>query len=145
MVGLDHIALIVSSEKSLRFYEELGFTEFKRIERSYDIVVFMQCEQIVLEIFVDPRHPKRVSDPEASGLRHIAFLVENLEEVMKRVECEEIQTDWFGVKSTFTKDPDGQPIELKERKSDIRPASYSADDEWVQKHIEQFGAEPSFM
>lgn len=145
MVGLDHIALIVSSEKSLRFYEKLGFTEFKRIERSYDIVVFMQCEQIVLEIFVDPRHSKRVSDPETSGLRHIAFLVENLEEVMKRVECEEIQTDWFGVKFTFTKDPDGQPIELKERKPLIGSARFKAEDKWVQQYKEQFGTEPSFI
>lgn len=128
MVGLDHIALIVSSEESLRFYEKLGFTESKRIERSYDTVVFMQCEQIVLEIFIDPKHPKRVSDPEAKGLRHIAFLVENLEEVMKRVECEEIRTDWFGTKFTFTKDPDGQPIELKERKPFIRWARFKAED-----------------
>lgn len=35
---------------------------------------------------------------------------------MKIVECEEIRTDWFGRKFTFTKDPDGQPIELKEKK-----------------------------
>lgn len=145
MVGLDHIALIVSSEESLRFYEKLGFKEFKRIERSYDTVVLMQCEQIVLEIFIDSRHPKRFSEPEANGLRHIAFLVENLEEVMKLVECEEIRTDWFGAKFTFTKDPDGQPIELKEGILHIRPASYSTDNEWVQKYIEQFSTEPSFM
>ena len=55
MVGLDHIALILSSEESLRFYEKLGFTESKRIERPYDTVVLMQCEQIVLEIFIDSR------------------------------------------------------------------------------------------
>lgn len=143
MVGLDYIALIVSSEESLRFYEKLGFTESKRIERPYNTVVLMQCKQIVLEIFIDPRHPKRFSEPEANGLRHIAFLVENLEEVMKLVECEEIRTDWFGAKFTFTKDPDGLPIELNE--AYIRPASYSTDDEWVQKYIEQFSIEPSFM
>ena len=34
---------------------------------------------------------------------------------MREVECEEIRTDWFGRRFTFTKDPDGQPIELKER------------------------------
>lgn len=145
MVGLDHIALIVSSEESLQFYQKLGFTEYKRIERSYDTIVFMQCEQIVLEIFIDSKHPKRVSEPEANGLRHIAFLVENLEEVMKLVECEEIRTDWFGAKFTFTKDPDGQPIELKERKTFVRSARFKAEDNWVQEHREQFGTEPSFM
>lgn len=50
MVNLDHIALIVSSEKSIQFYEKLGFKENKRIDRSYDTVVFMQCGQINLEI-----------------------------------------------------------------------------------------------
>lgn len=114
MINIDHIAIIVSSEKSLRFYEKLGFKVTKRIERTYDIVVFMECSGITLEIFVDPNHPGRVSDPEAKGLRHIAFSVESLEKVMKVVECEEIRTDWFGRRFTFCKDPDGQPIEMKE-------------------------------
>ena len=118
MLGLDHIALIVSSEGSLRFYEKFGFKETKRIERTYDTVVFMKCGQVVLEIFIDPNHPERISGPEALGLRHIAFVVDSLEEVMSLdgVKCEEIRTDWFGRKFTFTKDPDGQPIELKEKK-----------------------------
>ena len=113
---LDHIALIVSSEECLRFYEKLGFKETNRFERSYDTVVFMECGDIVLEISIDPNHPERVSAPEALGLRHIAFVVDSLEEVMSLdgVECEEIRSDWFGRKFTFTKDPDGQPIELKE-------------------------------
>lgn len=115
MLGLDHIALIVSSEESLRFYEKLGFREINRIERLYDTVVFIECGQIVLEVFIDQNHPKRVTNPEAVGLRHIAFAVENLEQVVKNIECEEIKTDWFGRRFTFTKDPDGQPIELKEK------------------------------
>ena len=43
MIGLDHIALIVSSEANLGFYEKLGFRETERFERSYDTVVFMTC------------------------------------------------------------------------------------------------------
>ena len=112
---LDHIALIVSSEACFRFYEKLGFEEKNRFERSYDTVVFMENDGIVLEIFIAPNHPERVTGPEARGLRHVAFTVDSLEEIMKIVECEEIRTDWFGRKFTFTKDPDGQPIELKER------------------------------
>ena len=115
---LDHIALIVSSEDCLRFYEKLGFKETQRFERNYDTVVFMECGVIVLEIFIDPNHPERVNAPEAKGLRHIAFTVESLEEVMKIVECEEIRTDWFGRRFIFTKDPDGQSIELKEKTVD---------------------------
>ena len=113
---LDHIALIVSKEENLAFYKKLGFVEKNRIERGYDTVVFMECDELLLEVFIDPNHPARVSGPEALGLRHIAFVVESLEEVMRDVECEEIRTDWFGRRFTFTKDPDGQPIELKEKK-----------------------------
>ena len=112
---LDHIALIVSKEENLAFYEKLGFKEKNRIERGYDTVVFMENNSIVLEIFIDPNHPKRVTNPEAMGLRHIAFVVDKLEEVMKNVECEKIRTDWFGRRFTFTKDFDDQPIELKEK------------------------------
>ena len=112
---LDHIALIVSTEECLSFYKKLGFIEKNRIERGYDTVVIMGCDGLLLEVFIDPNHPARVSGPEALGLRHIAFVVESLEEVMRDVECEEIRTDWFGRRFTFTKDPDGQPIELKEK------------------------------
>ena len=111
---LDHIALIVSKEENLSFYEKLGFKETKRIERKYDTVVFMENNSIILEIFIDPNHPQRILAPEAFGLRHVCFVVESLESVMSVVECEEIRTDWFGRRITFTKDPDGQPIELKE-------------------------------
>lgn len=112
---LDHIALIVSKEENLSFYEMLGFKEKNRIERTYDKVVFMENNSIILEIFIDPNHPARVSGPETLGLRHLCFVVENLDDV--EVECEEIRTDWFGRRFTFTKDPDGQPIELKEKKT----------------------------
>ena len=111
---LDHIALIVSKEENLAFYEKLGFVEKNRIERGYDTVVFLSCGDVVLEVFVDSNHPERVSGPEALGLRHLCFAVDDLGKV--GVECEEIRTDWFGRRFTFTKDPDGQPIELKEKK-----------------------------
>ena len=44
-------------------------------------------------------------------------MVESLKEVMSVVECEGIRTDWFDRRFTFTKDTDGQPIELKEKKN----------------------------
>lgn len=112
-MDLDHIAIIMSKIENLSFYKKLGFKEYKRFERGYDTVVFMKCDDIVLEVFVDPNHPERVTGPEAKGLRHIAFCVDDLSKV--DVECEEIKTDWFGRKFTFTKDLDGQPIELKEK------------------------------
>ena len=47
------------------------------------------------------------------GLRHIALTVDNLNDLT--VDIEEVRTDWFGKRFTFTKDIDDQPIELKER------------------------------
>lgn len=111
---LNHIALIISSEEGLRFYEKLGFRETERFERSYDVVVFMKCGNITLEIFVDPNHPERVKHPEAKGLRHMAFTVDKIEDL--DLEIEEIRTDWFGQRFTFVKDPDGLPIEIKEKR-----------------------------
>ena len=116
--GLDHIALIVSSEESLRFYEKLGFRETERFERSYDTVVYMKCGNITLELFVDSNHPERVSSPEAKGLRHMAFTVDKIETL--DVEMKEIRTDWFGRRFTFVKDPDGLPIEIKEYGSTLK-------------------------
>lgn len=142
MVSLDRIALIVSSEDSLQFYEKLGFREFKRIKRFYDAVVFMECGLVNLEIFIDPNHPERVTGPEARGLRHVAFTVEDLDQAARELDCEEIRTDWFGTRFTFTKDPDGQPIELKEKK--INCAEYNADEAWAQEYKKQFGTEPTF-
>jgi len=110
---LDHIAIIVSKEENLEFYKKLGFEEINRFTRSYDVVLFMECDGIVLEVFIDSNHPDRISGPEAKGLRHVAFTVESLEEI--DVEIEPIRTDFFGRRFTFTKDPDGQPIELKEK------------------------------
>jgi glyoxylase I family protein len=118
--GLDHIAIIISNEDNLEFYKKFGFVESRRFTRAYDTVVFMECtgnttnSSVVLEIFIDKNHPARVSDPEAIGLRHIAFTVTDLDEMAKLIDCEPIRTDWFGRRFTFTKDPDGQSIELKE-------------------------------
>ena len=117
LMVLDHIAVIVSKEENLRFYEKLGFREKTRIVRRCDTVVFMECDEIVLEIFVDPKHPKRVDNPEQRGLRHIAFSVKDISKI--DIPYEEIRDDWFGRKCVFIKDLDGQPIELIELKGEM--------------------------
>lgn len=117
MMKLDHIALIVSSEESLGFYKLLGFSEFKRIVRSNDVVVFMRCDQIVLEVFVDPKHQKKENNNEPCGLRHVCFSVDDLDKY-NLPGCGEVKTDWFGRRFLFCQDPDGQIIELNEREKD---------------------------
>lgn len=77
-------------------------------------------EHTELEIFAEPNPPKRVNRPEASGLRHLAFHVESVEETVKElatlgIECEPIRLDAYtDKKMTFFHDPDGLPLELHE-------------------------------
>jgi glyoxylase I family protein len=115
MHELDHIALIVSKEENLKFYEKLGFEEVNRFTRSCDTVVLLQCDEIKLEIFIDSKHPERAVNPENLGLRHIALRVDDFEKIVEEFESEPIRIDFFGIRFTFVKDPDGQPIELKEK------------------------------
>ena len=64
--------------------------------------------------------PARPSYPEALGLRHLAFKVEHIEEVIaflneQGIETEPLRVDDFtGEKMTFFFDPDGLPLELHE-------------------------------
>ncbi|WP_375749803.1 VOC family protein [Vibrio sp. HN007] len=71
-----------------------------------------------IELFSFPGAPKRPNSPEAQGLRHLAFVVESVEESKaylesKLIEVEEIRIDEYtGKKFTFFKDPDNLPLEL---------------------------------
>ncbi|RHL28648.1 MULTISPECIES: VOC family protein [Agathobacter] len=114
MTALDHTAIIISKEENLRFYVRLGFEEIRRIIRTYDTVIFMKNGNVVLEIFVDPNHPDRLTKPESLGIRHIALTVDSLDDVVKKFECEPVKKDWFGRRFTFVKDMDNQPIEINE-------------------------------
>ena len=73
-----------------------------------------------LELFIMKDHPQRVSNPEAYGLRHLAFRVENVADKVEELEalgitCEPIRRDAYTDKPmTFFCDPDGLPIEIHE-------------------------------
>ena len=64
--------------------------------------------------------PERVSNPEAYGLRHLAFKVESVADTVSELEtkgipCEPIRRDAYTDKPmTFFRDPDGLPIEIHE-------------------------------
>jgi len=111
---LHHIAIIVSSEKSVEFYARLGFEIIKRISRParHDEIVLMQGYGTRLELFVDATHPPRAENPEPLGLRHIALQVDNIEDFCKKHNCSEIKTDWLGEKYAFITDPDGLMVEI---------------------------------
>ena len=123
--SIHHVALICSNyETSKAFYTDvLGFKierEVYRAERnSYKLDLSLHGNYI-LELFSFPAPPLRLSRPEAAGLRHLAFKVENLEKACsyfkeKNVDVEPIRTDEFtGKRFTFLSDPDNLPIELYE-------------------------------
>lgn len=123
--GIHHVALICSDyEVSKKFYTEvLGLSiaaEHYRPERqSWKLDLALQ-ENYVLELFSFPHPPTRVSQPEARGLRHLAFSVRDMDAVIaelnkKGVTTEPVRVDEYtGKRFTFFSDPDGLPLELYE-------------------------------
>ncbi len=123
--NLHHVAIIVSDYAVSRdFYvNKLGFSiirENYRPKKNDWKLDLKLNETVELEIFAPKDPPKRLSYPEACGLRHLAFHTENIEETVKELNekgivCETIRIDSItGKKMTFFSDPDGLPIELHE-------------------------------
>ena len=122
--GMHHVAIIVSDYRRAReFYvEKLGFPVLRenfRPDRG-DWKLDLKFGDGELELFAIPGAPPRPSWPEARGLRHLAFRVEDVEAAVRALEergihCEPIRTDPFtGGRMTFFRDPDGLPLELHE-------------------------------
>lgn len=116
ITGVHHFAIIASSEESIQFYTKLGFRESYRRERKYDTVVLLDGHGMQIEMFVDPNHPERATNPENMGLRHLALKVDKIEETVAELGLEigPIMNDWVGIRFAFTADPDGLRIELHE-------------------------------
>ena len=121
---LHHVAIIVSSyEKAKEFYvEKLGLPVLRDNYRpdKGDWKLDLRFGDGELEIFAVPGAPARPSYPEALGLRHLAFRVDNIQEAVAELEsrgiaCEPIRLDTYSGKPfTFFQDPDGLPLELHE-------------------------------
>lgn len=122
---IHHIAVICSDyATSKQFYtEKLGLQiirEVYRAERqSYKLDLSLNG-QYIIELFSFPHPPQRASGPEAAGLRHLAFAVDNLTETVQQLNTKGITTEPVrkdentGKHFTFFADPDGLPIELYE-------------------------------
>ena len=121
---MHHAAIIVSDyQRSKAFYTEtLGFPILRenfRADRG-DWKLDLKFGDGELEIFAIPGAPPRPSYPEAQGLRHLAFRVDDVEAAVRELEargvpCEPIRRDpYTGGRMTFFHDPDGLPLELHE-------------------------------
>jgi len=119
-----HIAIISSSwDRAKEFYmDKLGFTLIREVYRPQqdDYLRMLWLGDTCLEVFVKPQAPARVTNPEAMGLRHLAFHVEDIEVVVAwlngmGIETEPIREDKVnGGRFTFFRDPDDLPLELHE-------------------------------
>ena len=119
-----HIAIIGSDwDKTGAFYvDKLGFELIREVYRPEvgDYLRMLKLGDTVLEVFIKPGYPERVTNPEAKGLRHLAFHVENIGPAVAwlnslGIETEPIREDRVnGGRFTFFKDPDGLPLELHE-------------------------------
>jgi glyoxylase I family protein len=120
-----HIAVICSDyARSKAFYTEvLGLAIIQEVYReardSYKLDLALNG-QYIIELFSFPNPPARPSRPEACGMRHLAFQVENLDLVVQEIQAqnlpiEPIRVDEFtGKRFTFMADPDDLPIEFYE-------------------------------
>ena len=123
--GVHHIAIICSDyQRSKHFYTEILGLEilqeiFREERNSYKLDLALAGNYII-ELFSFPDPPQRPSFPEACGLRHLAFRVDNIQEQVLDLEKYGIKTEPIRVDEgsnkqfTFFADPDGLPIELYE-------------------------------
>jgi glyoxylase I family protein len=123
---IHHAAIICSDyQKSKSFYcEVLGLKviaeHYRAARDSYKLDLALP-DGSQIELFSFPSPPKRASNPEAQGLRHLAFAVDNIDDAiahLKRchIDVEPIRVDEYTQKRfTFFADPDGLPLELYEQ------------------------------
>ncbi|MEZ8042047.1 VOC family protein [Vibrio sp. 1F263] len=121
--GIHHAAIICSDyEVSKRFYTEVLKLEviaenYREARQSHKLDLALP-NGAQIELFSFPNAPERPSFPEAQGLRHLAFCVDDVQQVKNYLEAqgidvEPIRVDEFTGKSfTFFADPDGLPLEL---------------------------------
>lgn len=123
--SIHHAAIICSDyARSKRFYTEvLGLrvvAETYRAARDSWKLDLALPDGAQIELFSFPGAPPRPSWPEAQGLRHLAFVVDNLDADVAAltaagVEVEPVRVDELtGARFTFFADPDGLPLELVE-------------------------------
>lgn len=121
--GIHHAAIICSDyQASKRFYTEILKLEiiaenYRETRQSYKLDLALP-NGAQIELFSFPDAPERPSFPEAQGLRHLAFCVDDVQQIKsylegQGIEVEPIRVDEFTGKSfTFFADPDGLPLEL---------------------------------
>lgn len=121
--SIHHVALICANyTQSKHFYTEiLGLKIIKeeyRAERNSYKLDLAVGDLYQIELFSFPAPPHRLSQPEATGLRHLAFAVDDVYGVKKELEMKGVAVqavridETTGKKFAFFSDPDGLPLEV---------------------------------
>lgn len=125
LTSIHHVAIICSNyQRSRAFYSDtLGLSIVREVYREArqswkcDLAL---SDGVQIELFSFPEPPLRPSRPEAQGLRHLAFVVDDIDAsiatlLQRGVTCESVRIDEYtGRRFTFFADPDDLPIELYE-------------------------------
>lgn len=129
MFHVDHTALSVSDmEKSITFYQKLGFEFYQNWEAEDDSlrIVMLKKDGTFLELFCYadstklPESARSVAtDLRVRGTKHFALHTKNLEEAIDYLQKEnlleeapEIKTGRLGRNYFFISDPDGIQVEI---------------------------------
>jgi len=134
--GFHHVAIICSNYKiSKTFYTDiLGFSiidENYRSERDSYKCDLSLPDGSRIELFSFPGAPPRISNPEAQGLRHLAFKVENIDTVVatladNNVVCEDIRIDPYTNKRfTFFKNPMGYRLSFTSNERSVSAVAFN--------------------
>jgi glyoxylase I family protein len=122
--SIHHVAIICSDyETSKRFYTEV--LELPILNETYresrdSYKLDLDAGNCQIELFSFPDPPPRPSFPEAAGLRHLAFAVQDIEAAVAHLESHDVETEDIRIdphtdkRFTFFEDPDGLPLELYE-------------------------------
>ncbi|ADT88796.1 VOC family protein [Vibrio furnissii] len=120
---IHHAAIICSDyARSKAFYTEVLGLEivaehYRAARESYKLDLALP-DGSQIELFSFPDSPQRPSYPEAQGLRHLAFAVDDVMQAKQHLEAQGINVEpvrideYTGRAYTFFQDPDGLPLEL---------------------------------
>ena len=121
-----HIAIICSNYAvSKHFYTaildlQIVKETFRAARQSYKLDLKVN-DTYQIELFSFPDPAERPSRPEACGLRHLAFEVDDIDKAVSILQAKAIVTEAIrideitGKRFTFFADPDGLPLELYEQ------------------------------
>ena len=128
LAGIHHVAIIASDyARSKRFYVgvlglQVVAEAFREARGSWKLDLRL-ADGTQVELFSFPAPPPRVSRPEACGLRHLAFRVDDLDAALAHLQAHGVRIGDFGSRygaegegpSQYLFDPEGNLVELKGR------------------------------